>query len=282
LAERLGCDPRARLLIVHADDLGIAQSVNSAFASGVESGLITSGSAIVPSRHFAEIAAFARTHAGADIGLHLTLTGENVTDRWAPTALPMRVPSLVDGSRHLLENWTPETRVSPAELEIELRAQIEKAYAVGLRPTHLDSHRYVLLSRSDVVEVYLRVAREYALPALISREWLSRIPFLEPLLNRHDIVLDRVAIIRGNVSPEQWPAFYRRALERIPSGVTEFLIHPGYDNEELRAFFGGQPEWGAAWRQRDYDFFTSEEFRALLARNHIELTSWREIAARLR
>lgn len=282
LAERLGYGPSARLVIVHADDLGLAQAVNSAFISGVKTGLISSGSAIVPARCFAEIAAFARTNPEADIGLHLTLTSESVTDGWAPIASPMQVPSLINGSRQLLENWTPETRISSRELEIELRAQIDKAYAAGLHPTHLDSHRYLLLSRRDVFEVYVRLAREYDLPALISREWLSRIPYLQPLLSRRDVVLDRVVIIQGNVSPQQWPAFYQRALARIPPGVTEFLIHPGYDNEELRAFFGNQAEWGAAWRQRDFDFFTSEEFRALLAKNAIELTTWREIASRLR
>ena len=69
-------------------------------------------------------------------------------------------------------------------------------------------------------------------------------------------------------------------LEKLPPGVTELLIHPGYDNEELRAFFEDRPEWGAAWRQRDFDFFTSDEFRALLAKYDIKLITWREIATR--
>jgi chitin disaccharide deacetylase len=283
LAERLGYSPQTRLLIVHADDLGLAQSVNSAFISGLETGLINSGSAMAPSSCFPEIAAFAQEHPEADIGLHLTLTSERGQNRWAPVASPLQVPSLVDPQGYLLEKWTSETRIDPVELAIELRAQIEKAHTAGFRPTHLDSHQYLLqLSRREAFEVYLRIAREYHLPVLVSREWQSRAPYLQFLLNRRDIVLDRVVIIKGNTLPENWPAFYRHALEKMPPGVTEFLIHPGYDNEELAAFFEGRPAWGAAWRQRDFDFFTSDDFRAILAKNDIRLTTWRVIAAQLR
>src|SRR5215470_14992146 len=122
-----------------------------------------------------------------------------------------------------MDKWTPETRISVSELEIELRAQVEKAYAAGFRPTHLDCHQYVLLSGKDVFEVYLRLARQYRMPLLISREWFSRVPYLQHSLSRHDVVLDRVVIIQGNVPPEQWPTFYQRALDKMPPGVTEFL-----------------------------------------------------------
>ena len=280
LAEQLGYDRNAKLVIVHADDLGLAQAVNGAFINGVKTGLINSGSAMVPCPHFAEIAAFATSNRDVDIGLHLTLTSDQGKHRWGPVASPAQVPSLMDGEGFFLEKWTSETRISLSELEVELRAQIEKAYAAGLRPTHLDSHQFVLLSRRDVFELYLRLAHEYRIPALISREWFSRVPYLQFSVSRHDVVLDRVVIVQGNVSAEQWPGFYRRALEKIPPGATEFLIHPGYDNEELRALFENRPAWGAAWRQRDFDFFTSDEFRACLAENDIKLITWREIATR--
>src|SRR3954465_4716475 len=74
IAERLGYGPHERLLIVHADDLGLSTSVNTAFAEGQKSGLINLGSAMVPCIGFGEVAVFARSHGGADIGLHLTLT----------------------------------------------------------------------------------------------------------------------------------------------------------------------------------------------------------------
>jgi hypothetical protein len=125
------------------------------------------------------------------------------------------------------------------------------------------------------------LGREYHLPVLVTREWFSRFPYLQRSLTGRDVVLDRIVIINSKVTPEQWPAFYHRALEKLPPGVTEFLIHPGHDNEELRAFFEDRPAWGAAWRQRDFDFFTSDEFRTLLAKYDIQLITWREIATRV-
>jgi predicted glycoside hydrolase/deacetylase ChbG (UPF0249 family) len=116
---------------------------------------------------------------------------------------------------------------------------------------------------------------------MIPRHWLSRIPYLQPSLAERDVVLDRMVIINGNVKPEQWSAFYRRALETLPPGVSEFLIHPGYDNEELQNFFEHRVPWGAAWRQRDLDFFTSDAFRDLLEKCGVKLTTWRDIAERL-
>jgi predicted glycoside hydrolase/deacetylase ChbG (UPF0249 family) len=279
LSERLGYGPQARLLIVHADDLGLAHSVNSAFISGLATGLINSGSVMVPCPWFSEIAAFYKENPGADIGLHLTLTREGAKDRCAPIASRTQVPSLVDQQGYFLESWGSETDINPAEVEIELRAQIETAYAAGLRPTHLDSHQFRLQSGGKkVLEVYLRLGREYHLPVLISREWLSKIPYLKSSLSGRDIVLDRIVIIRGDATPKDWPDFYRRALKNLPPGVTEFLIHPGHDDAELRNFFGDNSAWGAAWRQRDFDFFTSDEFQAMLAAQNIKLITWREIA----
>ena len=37
------------------------------------------------------------------------------------------------------------------------------------------------------------------------------------------------------------------------------------------------PDYGSAWRQRDYDVVTSEEFRKALKDNGVVLVTWREI-----
>src|SRR3954447_11742202 len=116
---------------------------------------------------------------------------------------------------------------------------------------------------------------------MIPGQWFPRLPYLQRSLTERDVVLDRMVIIKGEVRPEQWPAFYRRALENLPLGITEFLIHPGYDNEELQKFFEYRPAFGAAWRQRDFDFFTGNSFRDLLRQYDIKLITWRGITERL-
>lgn len=161
-------------------------------------------------------------------------------------------------------------------------AQIEKAYAAGLRPTHLDSHQFRLQQGNhDLFEIYVRLGREYGLPVLNVREWLAGAPVRRSLLSADAVVIERVVTIGPEVAAEQWAEFYRRAVEMLAPGVTELLIHPGFDDAELRSFSSNSPNRGSAWRQRDFDYFTSDEFRALLARHGPRLITWREIGERL-
>ena len=76
---------------------------------------------------------------------------------------------------------------------------------------------------------------------------------------------------------EKWADFYADAIKNLQPGITEFIIHVAYDDEEMRAATIDHPDWGAAWRQRDFDFFTSERSRQLLKENNIKLITWREI-----
>lgn len=282
LAARLGFAPDARLLIVHADDLGLAHAVNASFFDALKSGLVNSGSAMVPCTAFAEIAEFACAHPEADIGLHLTLTSDRGPESWAPVAPRDQVRSLIDSQGWFHQRWTSDTPIDPKEVEVELRAQVEKARAAGLRPTHLDSHQFRLqLTGSELARSYLRVARAYRLPALLTRGWLIRYPYLQSIVTPQDVLLDRIAAADATVKPEEWPEFYRRALKSLPSGVSQMTIHPGYDGPELRASLGDRQGWGPAWRQRDFDYFTSKAFRTLLDEEKITLITWRRIAATL-
>ena len=104
LAERLGYPADAKLLIVHADDLGMAHSVNLATIKGFESGLVNSGSIMVSCPWFSEIATYARANPQADLGLHLTLTSEWTSFRWGPVTSKDRVSSLLDGRKSARAN----------------------------------------------------------------------------------------------------------------------------------------------------------------------------------
>jgi predicted glycoside hydrolase/deacetylase ChbG (UPF0249 family) len=280
LAEKLGYPPDARLLIVHADDVGVTHSVNAATIKALESGLVNSASIMVPCPWFPEIADFARSHPDADLGLHLTLTSERVYYRWSPVASKDKVPSLVDENGYFHHDWTPTTRINPKEVELELRAQIDRAYAMGIRPTHLDSHQYRLIDNGkELFEVAVRIARDYKLPLFVARDWFADRPYLESSLSASDIVLDHTVTIAPTVPAAQWADFYKTALKNLQPGVTEFVIHLGYDNDELKAATRERDTWGAAWRQRDFDFFTSQEFRDLLSKQNIKLITWHEIAS---
>jgi chitin disaccharide deacetylase len=279
LAERLGYARDARLVIVHADDLGMTHSVNAASIKGLESGLVTSASIMVPCPWFPEMAEYAKAHTDADLGLHLTLTSERVFYRWGPVAPRDKVPSLVDANGYFHLNWTDTTHIDAKEVELELRAQIERAIGMGVRPTHLDSHQYRLFENGkDIFESVLRVAHEYKLPLFVVRDWFAGRPYLESSLGPDDLVADHTVTIEPGVAPQKWADFYTAALKNLQPGVTVFIIHLAFDDEEMRAATRERDTWGAAWRQRDFNFFTSERFRALVRDENIKLVTWRELA----
>ena len=278
LADRLGYPPGTKLLIVHADDLGETHAVDAAAIKAIETGTINSASIMVPCPWFPEMADYAKSHPDTDFGLHLTLTSERVYYRWGPVAPADQVPSLVDENGYLHHDWERNQHANPKEVEIELRAQIKRALSMGVRPMHLDSHQYrLIMNGKELFDAMLRVAHEYKLPVFVNRDWFASYPYLEASVGPDDIVLDHTVTIEPEVPPEKWDDFYLTALKNLQPGVTEFVIHPGFDDDELRAATRERSTWGAAWRQRDYDFFTSDRFRETLAQQHIKLVTWREL-----
>ena len=279
LAEKLGYAPDTKLAIIHADDLGMTHSINAASIKGLESGAVNSASIMVPCPWFPEIADYAKSHSDADFGLHLTLTSERVFYRWGPVAPKDKIPSLVDQNGYFHLDWTPADHISAQEAELELRAQVARAYAMGVRPTHLDSHQYRLFTNGkELFESALRVAHEYKLPIFMVRDWFADRPYLQAALGPNDLVVDHTVTINPGVPPEKWADFYADALKNLQPGVTVFIIHLAFDGDEMRAATRERDTWNGAWRQRDFDFFTSPQFRALLRDQHIQLVTWRQLA----
>ena len=278
LAERLGYPADAKLLIVHADDLGMSHSVNTATLKAFETGLVNSGSIMVPCPWLSEIAAYARANPQADLGLHLTLTSEWTQFRWGPVTSRDRVASLLDKDGYFRLTETEAAKFAdPKEVEQEIRGQIEKAKAMGIVPTHLDSHMGTLYQSKELFDAFLRVAREYKLPVRVAKEWAGRADYLTSALLTNDVFIDRILDINPSVAPQDWAKFYSDAIRKLPPGVTEVVIHLAYDDGEMRGATFDHPNWGAAWRQRDFEFFTSDAFRKLLEENKIKLITWRDI-----
>ncbi len=283
IAERLGYPRDAKLLIVHADDLGMAHSVNVATMKAFESGLVNSGSIMVPCPWLSEIATYARANPQADLGLHLTLTSEWTNFRWGPVSSKDRVSSLLDKDGYFyLTETDAAAHADPKQVEIEIMAQIEKARSLGIQPTHLDSHMGTLYQSKELLEVFLRVARSQKLPVRVARSWFSRADILPESLKQDDVYIDRVLDINPGVTPQDWAKFYSEALKKLEPGVTEVVIHLAYDDAEMQGATFNHPNWGAAWRQRDLEFFTSDAFRKLIQENQIKLITWRELGKLLK
>src|SRR5580692_5460453 len=206
-AERLGYPAGSKLLILHADDLAVAHSVDTASFEALNSGAISSASIMVPCPWLTEVADYAKSHPDADLGLHLTLTSEWKTYRWGSVDSSDKVPSLLqpDGTFYFV---TPDvaTHAKPSEAEQEIRAQVERALAVGIHPTHLDSHMGSLFSTPELFAAYVKVAHEYHLPFLVVAD---AGPAFRSLFSPNDFVLDSVVIAGTGLQP----------------GLTEMIVH---------------------------------------------------------
>src|SRR5437660_9234690 len=101
LQEKLGYAATAKLLIIHADDLGMAHSVNRATLQALEKGWVTSASVMVPCPWFPEVVRWAKAHPQADLGMHLTLDSEWTSLRWRPVSGSDQVLSLLDSDGYL-------------------------------------------------------------------------------------------------------------------------------------------------------------------------------------
>jgi predicted glycoside hydrolase/deacetylase ChbG (UPF0249 family) len=277
IAERLGYPADSKLLIIHADDLAVAHSEDAASFDALDRHAVTSASIMVPCPWLTEVADYAKAHPDADLGLHLTLTAEWKTYRWGPVESKDKVPSLLDSSGYLWPEVEPAVRSLKAEeVEREIRAQIEHAMAVGIHPTHLDSHMGTLFARPDLFAVYVKVAHEYKLPFLAVRTPQAPKELLS-LLSEKDVVLDSVVIAGPQVGAANWKTFYSSAIKNLKPGITEMIVHLGHDNAELQAVTVDHPDYGAAWRQRDYDAVTSTEFKQALEENHVILIHWKDL-----
>jgi predicted glycoside hydrolase/deacetylase ChbG (UPF0249 family) len=276
IAERLGYPKDAKLLIVHADDLGMAYSIDRATFKALRNHDVSSASAMVPCPWFTEVVDFARKNPDADIGLHLTLTSEWMTYRWGPLAPRDKVTSLLDpeGYFYRVVPGTVE-KGQAAEVEREIRAQIEFALHLGLHPTHLDPHMGTLYRRRDFYDVFVKVGHEYhlptfTLPEVAAKGWLS-------MLSPKDIKVDGALLIGQDVKPVDWKQTYLRMVDEIKPGLNQMVVHLGYDDTELGAITHGYTVYEATWRQRDFDFVRSADFREAIRRNHIIVVNWRQI-----
>jgi predicted glycoside hydrolase/deacetylase ChbG (UPF0249 family) len=256
-------------LIINADDLGMCHSINDATFAAMVDGIVTSASAMVPCPSFPEAANFAAQHPEIDIGIHLTLTSEWPSYRWAPVAPTNSVRSLVGVDGYFLPDTPSLLRQSrPEEIELEIRAQIEYGLECGLTPSHLDCHMDVLFTDPVLHSVLVRVAGEYSLSTISLSGRDSTVP---------TIPKSRVFQVGARTLKQDWNTAYERILENLPDGISILVVHLGSDNSELAEVTAGVWPWGAAWRALDTDVLRSERFTTRLTTRSILPSSWSDL-----
>ncbi|MEP7259170.1 MAG: polysaccharide deacetylase family protein [Flavitalea sp.] len=166
-AEKLGWPKNAKVIIFHVDDAGMSYSSNQGAIQSIEKGIATSCSIMMPTPWAASFAKYVIAHPAIDAGLHLTLTSEWDNYRWGPLCGKKQVPGLTDTEGAL---W-PEVEdvvahASAEEVECEIKAQLDRALTIGLKPTHLDSHMGTLFANEAYLKKYIQLGIDNKIPVM--------------------------------------------------------------------------------------------------------------------
>lgn len=274
LADSLGV---RRGVILHVDDLGMCHSGNEAFLHLFSRGLVSTGSVMVPCPWFREIAEAGAADSTLDLGVHLTLTSEWQHYRWGPISTRSPASGLIDPDGYFWRDVEALRRhMVPEAAEVELRAQINRALAAGMRPTHIDAHMAAAMLPA-LLDCHIRLGREYGLVPVLPRH----IRFAPDPERYREVVAALSEPLpdwfRGTlpVPAHETRAAYQAMIQNLPEGLTHIALHCAYpgDIETI------SPQH-APWRTQEAALLAEGAVHAWCQEAGIAMIGYREIQAR--
>lgn len=276
-------------LIVNADDFGLHPLINAGIIKGHQEGFITSTSLMPSAPCWQEAVRLAKENPRLGIGVHLTLVGG------VPSVLTKeQVSSLLDDDGLFLPDYVAFAKryysgaVKKAELEAELRAQLERALSCGVNITHIDSHQHTHVL-PGINSLVLKLSNEYNIIRVrIPKEgYLFTGGFqtgVGRLIGRSGLSFcaDMAALRADSLGLRHPQHFYgmlagghlnaqliANILRQLPEGVSEIMTHPGLDSAALGKAFS----WQYHWRE-ELDAYLDAGNKALLKELGIEPVSF--------
>jgi hypothetical protein len=222
-----------------------------------------------------------KSHPDLDVGIHITLTSEWDYYKFGGILPSTEIPSLLDENGYFYPT-TQEVglHADPVEAEKEIRAQIERAIAYGIKPTHLDTHMGSVLAKPELVEIYMKLGKEYGIPVFAPSMMLMGMPAEEgEMIKKEYVLVDHMFMLNVDGPDASWEEEYGKMIERVSPGLNVMIVHLAYDNAEMQAVAINHPAFGATWREKDLKYVQSQTFRDLLKENDIQLVTWKEIGA---
>lgn len=289
----------SRVVIINGDDLGLTRAVSDGIFQAHENGLLTSASLMVNQQATEFAVRQLARYPNLGVGIHLNLC------QGRPVLRPQVVPSLVGSDGRFLAPKDMQARlmtwrVSSKEIEAEYRAQIRLARAMGVDPTHADSHHHMHLffaavapfRRALVAEGirWIRACRIRRRPPttrvggphsgstlrrlgiLAYMEFLSSGPFRSFRSPNYRIETRRAAF-PSNVDSmiKAWAEAFQSLEE---NGVFELVCHPGCSDPESR-----QADRIHDKRVCELNLLTAPGFKELPTKYGIDLASYAGLAS---
>lgn len=273
--ERLGWDAGDRVLIIHSDDAGMSLANNEGTREAMEYGLVTSASVMMPCPWVPGWLAYTKTRPDIDSGLHLTLTSEYDHYRWTPLAGKNQVPGLADEHGCLPDNvGLVKENATADEVELEIRAQIDRAETMGLPVTHMDSHMGTLFE-PEYIDRYVKVGIEKQIPILMVPE---AGPIAEKVWEGGLPVLDHVHSDSYNwktTDIDEKVGLFVDAIRNLEPGITYMIIHCTKPNDTIGVINGNRD-----FLYGDYYAMIDPRTKAAIEEEGIILTTMKELKAR--
>ncbi len=285
MLEKLGLSGDDRVVIIHTDDIGMCRASIQAFVDLWEYGLISSGSTMVPSSWFPQVAKICSENIKVDMGVHLTLTSEWDTYRWSPISTCRKESGLIDDDGYFFHrSEDAQEHGDPEAAHEELQAQIERARAAGINITHIDTHM-LAVAHPKFIQGYIQLAIKYKIPFLFPRQDEAGFMTLGISQELSEIAVNLVRTLESqgiplvdNVAGLYLDKPYNRleqamqAMSDLPAGITHFVIHPSSNTDELKAI---TPDWQS--RVADYQTFMDDKLRAHIKNIGIHVIGYRTL-----
>ena len=178
-------------------------------------------------------------------------------------------------------------RADVEQVRREAEAQIQRARTMGIQPTHIHPHMGALLTRPDLLRLYLELAEQYWIPAvmveftpaLVAQFRDAGFPLddemLQTVANYPLPKVDDIKNIPAASSYEEKRQLFFTTIEELKPGITQIFLIPSDDTPGMRR---ASPKWQSrAWEAQ---LLTDPEVREFLQKQDLVFTNWREIMQR--
>ncbi len=255
-------------LLIRCDDIGMCQAVNQAVETLLAAQIPFSASIMFTCPWYQQAVDLLRDHPQIAVGVHLTINAEWKNYRWGAVAGWQCVPSLVDSNGHFFPSRAALFAQEPKleEVEIELRAQMQRARQSGLRIDYVDYHMGSVVSTEPLRQLVEKLAHEngWAISRYLGEQDIKSM-YAVPQAFKLDTLI--------------------QVIGRLGSAQPNLLVcHIGMDTPEMAAMIDlntfGLAEM-SKHRQAELQALISPSFKQACIAQKVRFITYRDLAERM-